>query len=333
MVHAYAARAQDKELEPFEYELPERKEDEIDINVAYCGICHSDLSMLQNDWHMTQYPFVPGHEVVGTVTAVGTGVKHLSLGQQVGVGWFTNSCTTCEQCMRGEHNHCPTREQMIVGRHGGFADTVRCGALWATPLPDEMDLASAGPLFCGGITVFNPIAHYVKPTDKVAVIGIGGLGHLALQFLSKWGCEVTAFTSSEDKMMEAKLYGAHHTVNSRDPDAIGKCAGQFDFVLNTTNANLPWEAYVQTLQPHGRFHTVGAVPDPIPLQAFSLIVGQKSVSGSPLGSPALVQQMLAFCVRHGIKPKIEEFALADVNAAMQHLKDGKARYRIVLKVS
>lgn len=332
-VKAYAAQERGGKLSPFEYELGPIGHEHIDIQVDYCGICHSDLSMLNNDWRMTSYPFVPGHEVVGTVVAAGEHVKGVAIGDKVGVGWNSESCMHCQQCMSGDHNLCPSAEGIIVGRHGGFADRVRCHWGWATLLPDDLDLSKAGPLFCGGITVFNPIVkNGVQPLDRVGVIGIGGLGHLALQFLHKWGCEVTAFTSSPDKAEMAKKMGATHVVSSRDEDAMGDIAGSLNFILNTTNVNLNWQPYLNALSPYGTLHTVGAVPDPMPVPAFSLIGGHKSISGSPVGSPALTRKMVDFCARHDILPVTEEFALSDVNEALEHLEAGKARYRIVLKM-
>lgn len=332
-VHAYAADAAGGELKPCEYELGDLGAHEVDIRVTHCGICHSDLSMLDNEWGMSAYPLVPGHEAAGVVEGVGEHVTHLKAGDRVGLGWFSKSCMHCRTCMGGDHNMCAQNEATIVGRHGGFADRVRCDAAWAIPIPDGVDPVSAGPLFCGGITVFNPIVQFgVQPTDRVGVIGIGGLGHMALGFLNKWGCEVTAFTSSGAKAEEALKLGAHRTVNSRDESAIQAEAGRFDFILSTVNVPLNWEHYINALGPRGRLHHVGAVLEPIPVGAFSLIMQQRSVSGSPLGSPATTADMLNFCARHEIKPVTETFKLSNVNDAMQHLRDGNARYRIVLEV-
>ena len=331
-VNAYAAHSEKDKLTPFEYSLAELGPEQVEIKVSYCGICHSDLSMLNNDWGVTSYPFVPGHEVVGTIVAKGDAVKVLQVGDEVGLGWFSESCLHCHSCLSGEHNLCAQTEQTIISRHGGFADYVRCHWLWASPIPKGLDASKLGPMFCAGITVFNPmIQNNVLPTDKVGVIGIGGLGHLAIQFLNKWGCEVTAFTSSADKADEAKRLGAHHVVNSRDDSELEKVAGSYDFIINTTNVNLNWEGYINALAPKGRLHTVGIVADPIPVSTFPLILGQKSVSGSPLGSPATINQMLEFCNRHDILPITEEFPMSQVNQAFEHLKAGDARYRIVLK--
>jgi len=208
---------------------------------------------------------------------------------------------------------------------------VRAAADSVIPIPDGIDLESAGPLFCGGITVFNPLVQFdVKPTDKAAVIGIGGLGHLALQFLNAWGCEVTAFTSSADKRKEALGFGAHHTLNSRDQKEIEAAAGHFDLIISTVNVKLDWNLYLGTLNPRGRLHFVGATLEPLDIGVFSLIMGQRSISGSPVGSPATIAKMLKFASLHNIKPIIEKFSFDDINAAIARLRSGKAHYRIVL---
>lgn len=217
--------------------------------------------------------------------------------------------------------------------HGGFADVVRCNWEWAIPLPEGVAPESAGPLFCGGITVFNPMLQLgIKPTDKVGVIGVGGLGHMALMFLQHWGCEVTAFTSNPAKEAELKAMGAHKVLNSTSSAVLDQHKGYFDYLINTTNVTLKWNEYLATLAPRGRLCMVGAVLEPMSIPAFSLIGGQKSVSGSPVGGPPAMIDMLDFCARHSIAPKVEQFALADVNKAMEHLEAGKARYRVVLKV-
>lgn len=331
-ISAYAAESDKGSLKPFEYSLSDIGPDQVDIKVNYCGICHSDLSMLNNDWGITSYPFVPGHEIVGTIVDKGEHVKGLTIGDEVGLGWFSESCMHCNFCLSGNHNLCAQPEQTIVNRHGGFANYVRCHWGWASPVPKELDAAKLGPMFCGGITVFNPIIQAsVQATDRVGVIGVGGLGHLAIQFLNKWGCEVTAFTSSPDKADEAVNLGAHYIVNSRDESELEDVTGKYDFIINTTNVNLNWEGYLNALAPKGKLHTVGVIPDPIPVPAFPIIIGQKSVSGSPLGSPATINQMLEFCARHSILPVTEEFAMSEINDAFEHLKAGKARYRIVLR--
>ncbi len=332
IIQAYAAHEAGGELKPFEYTLGDLHPHEVEIDVKYCGICHSDLSMIDDEWDLSQYPLVPGHEVVGKIAALGSNVKHLQVGQTVGLGWYAESCMTCDQCMSGNHNLCANGIGTISGRHGGFAKKVRAHAGWTIPLPDGLDPVSAGPMFCGGITVFNPlIQNNTSPLHHVAVVGIGGLGHIALAFLRAWGCEVTAFSTTPDKEAEAKKLGAHHFVNSRDPDAMIKLAGQFDMILVTVNVELPWDQYIAMLKPKGKLYIVGAVPS-VSASVFPLLIGQKSIGGSPVGSPYNIAEMLKFAARHQISPVIETFKLSAVNEAMAHLASGKARYRIVLEV-
>lgn len=331
-VSAYAANGPHEKLTPLSYEMGEIGPEQVDIRVINCGICHSDLSMMNNDWGMTAYPIVPSHEIIGEVVAACNAVKNVKVGDKVGVGWFFGSCMSCHECMDGAHHLCSKAEYTIGGRHGGFADYVRSHWSWAIALPEGIDLDKAGPLLCGRITVFNPIILAgVKATDKVGVIGIGGLGHMALKFLNKWGCEVIAFSSNPDKKKSILEMGATRIVDSTNPEELAKIAGSLNFILNTTNVSLDWNSYLVALAPKGKFHNVGAVLEPMAIPAFTLLTGEKSVAGSPLGSPALTRTMLEFCVRHDIYPITEEFPMAQVNEALAHLESGKARFRIVLK--
>lgn len=330
-IHAYAAEVAGGPLKPFEYDPGPLLPEQVEIAVEHCGICHSDLSMLDAEWGRSTYPLVPGHEVVGTVAAVGEQVRGLKLGQRVGLGWFASSCMHCQNCLSGDHNFCVSNQATIVGRHGGFADRVRAHWVWAVPLPEGIDARTAGPLFCGGITVFNPLVQFgVKPTDRVGVVGIGGLGHLAIRFLRAWGCEVTAFTSSEAKREEARTLGAHRVVATGDAAALKALAGQFSFILVTINVAQNWAAYLATLAPRGRLHFVGAVIEPMGVRPQLLFGNQKSVSGSPLGSPSTTRTMLEFAARHGIGPQAEFFPMTQANEAIEHLRAGKARYRVIL---
>lgn len=332
MIKAYAATEPGGELKPFEYDPGPLGDHDVEIDVEYCGICHSDLSMLNNEWGITQFPFVPGHEVAGKVSAVGKHVAKLNIGDRVGLGWHAGYCNECQTCMEGDHNLCSSAQGTIVGRHGGFADKVRAQASSVVALPQGLDSEKAGPLFCGGITVYNPMVQFdVKPTARVGVVGIGGLGHMALQFLNAWGCEVTAFTSSESKRQEALELGAHHTLDSRDKEALKRAANSFDLILSTVNVSLDWNSYINTLKPRGRLHLVGAVLEPVAVSVFALMGAQRSVSSSPVGSPAVIAEMLDFAERHNIEPKVEVFDMADVNKAVERLENGNPRYRVVLK--
>lgn len=332
-VNAFAAMEAGNKLEPFQYEMGQLGPQDVDIAVKHCGVCHSDLSMMKNDWEMSTYPLVPGHEVIGIVDSIGTDVSTLTVGDTVGLGWHSGYDLSCPQCMSGDHNLCAAATGTIVGRHGGFADRVRAQEASVVKLPEGLAAADAGPLFCGGITVFNPLVQYdVSPMSRVGVIGVGGLGHLAIQFAAAWGCEVTAFTSTAAKADEARNLGARHIVNSRSDTEIEAAAGSLDLILSTVNVTLDWNAYLSTLRPHGRLHFLGAAAEPIVFPVTSLMFGQKSISSSPVGSPATIENMLDFAARHSISPTTEHFAMPDVNQAMQHLEAGKARYRIVLDV-
>jgi len=331
-IQAYAATGARGTLEPYSFDPGPLGPEEVEIKVSHCGICHSDLSMLDNDWGMSQYPFVPGHEIAGTVLAVGEQAKGVKVGQRVGVGWSASSCLSCPQCLSGQHNLCANAQGTIVGRHGGFANKLRAQWPWVRPLPDELDPVSTGPLLCGGITVFAPLlVHGILPVSRVGIIGIGGLGHMALQFANKWGCEVHAFTTSDSKIEEAKKLGAHFVHNTKQGGALKKLAGSLDLIISTINVPLDIPGLLGTLAPNGRLHVVGAVLEPMPVPAFGLITGQKSISGSPTGSPNAIDQMLGFSARHQVAPVTELFPMSKVNDAIEHLRSGKARYRIVLE--
>jgi alcohol/geraniol dehydrogenase (NADP+) len=304
--------------------------EDVEIAVEHCGLCHSDLSVLTNEWGISLYPAILGHEVVGRITALGLHAKGLNVGQRVGVGWNSCSCMHCHQCMSGSHHLCPQARLTIVGHRGGFATHIRSHWAWAIPLPEKLNPADAGPLMCGGTTVFSPLAMYAKPTDRVGIIGIGGLGHLAVKFAAAYGCDVTAFTSSESKFDEAKGFGANQVVSSRDSAAIKKLAGSFDLLISTVNVKLDWDAIIGTIAPNGRLHLVGAVLEPIPVAVFSLILQQRCISGSPAGSPTSIERMLNFAARHSVAPQTEHFPMSRINDAFARLESGKARYRIVL---
>ena len=305
--------------------------EDVEVAVDHCGLCHSDISILTNDWGISQYPAILGHEVVGRVTAVGPNAKKgLKVGQRVGVGWFSASDMHCHQCMSGNHHLCPQAQATIIGHRGGFASHIRAHWAWALPLPEKLNPADAGPLLCGGVTVFAPLTRFVKPTDRVGIIGVGGLGHMAVKFAAAYGCDVTAFTSSESKFEEAKGFGANHVVSSRNSAAIRRIGGSFDLLISTVNVRLDWDALIGTLAPNGRLHVVGAVLEPIPVAAFSLIQQQRGVSGSPTGSPMAIETMLDFAARHKIAPQTEHFPMSKINEAFARLASGKARYRIVL---
>ena len=331
MIKAYAVTEPNGKLAPYQYDPGELNANEVEIDVLYCGICHSDLSVMDSEWGPMPYPIVPGHEVIGSIAAIGSNVKNLDVDQNVGLGWHAGYCEFCAMCENSDHNLCAKAQLTIIGHHGGFADKVRASASSVVAIPEGVDLATAGPLFCAGITVFNPLVQFdIKPTAHVGVIGIGGLGHLALQFLNAWGCEVTAFSSSESKTKEALELGAHHVLNSRNEEEVSSAAGRFDLIISTVNANLDWANYCSTLAPKGRLHFVGAVTQALDIRPSALLAKQLSISSSPVGSPATIQQMLEFAKLHEIKPWVEKYSFDQINEAVDRLRSGKTHYRIVL---
>jgi len=330
-IQGLAAHAAGAELLAFKYEPGKIGPMEVEIGITHCGICHSDLHLIANDWGMSQYPFIPGHEVVGTVTALGAEVKSLTLGQRVGLGWQSNSCGICEWCVKGMENLCLEAECTCVHRHGGYADKVRANARFVIPVPEGIESEHAAPLLCGGVTVYNPLrSHGINPSSRVGIVGIGGLGHIAIQFARVFGAEVTAFSTSASKEEEARTLGAHHFVNSRETKAMKEVAGTMDFILNTANADQDWNNYIQALRPTGTLCFVGVPPSPLSAHIFPLIAGQRSITGSPIGSPAQLREMLDVAARHGVKAMTESFPMAKANEAIEKVKKNKVRYRAVL---
>jgi uncharacterized zinc-type alcohol dehydrogenase-like protein len=331
LVRAWAASAAKQALQAFSFDPGPLAPDEVEIDVSHCGICHADLCMVNNDWGMAQYPLIPGHEVVGKVSAVGSQAKNVVVGQRVGVGWNACSCMYCGACMTGQHHLCGQAVPTMVGRHGGYAEKIRVHWAWAIPLPDRLEMADIGPLMCGGIAVFAPLLVFdVKPTHHVGIVGIGGLGHMAIKFAAAWGCEVTAFSSNESKKQHAITLGAHHAVSIGDSAAVATMTNRLDLLLVTSDVALDWSGLLKTLKPNGRLHVLGAILEPMSVSALDLIFGQKSVSGSPTGSPVVISSMLEFAARHAITPQVEHFPMRKVNDALSRLASGNVRYRVVL---
>ena len=332
-VKSYAATAVKGKLEPYSYEPGPLGPDEVEVKVTHCGVCHSDIAMIDNDWGMSEFPLVPGHEAVGTVAAVGANVgDHLKPGARVGVGWQCGSCQHCEWCATGKEHLCAGNQGTIIRHRGGWAESVRAHWKFVVPIPDGLKSEAAGPLMCAGTTVFTPMAHYgVTAGMKTAVLGVGGLGHLAVQFLAKMGCDVTAISSSHDKDADTKKLGATHFIATKNTDELKKAANTFDFIISTVSADVPWGDYVAALRPQGRLVVCGLPESDIKFPVMPLIP-EKSVSGGSAGSPTDTARMLAFAARTGVAPMVEQFALKDVNAAVERVRSGKVRFRAVLAV-
>jgi uncharacterized zinc-type alcohol dehydrogenase-like protein len=330
-MHGLGVHAAGAQLLPYRFDPGELKAHEVEIRISHCGVCHSDIHLINNDWGISQYPFIPGHEIVGTVIAVGQDVRNLTVGQRAGVGWQSDSCGICEWCRSGNEHMCAQAQPTCVGRNGGFADRIRVNWRFAVPLPENLDSESAAPLLCAGITVYAPLRNYgVRPSSRVGIIGIGGLGHIGIQFARAFGAEVTAFSSSKDKEIEAIELGAHRFVNTRDAGALKKVAGSFDLLLSTVNAEQDWSAYLQALRPNGVLCMLGAPPSAMQLQIPILIGGQRTVSGSSTGSPKDLYEMLDVAARHGVKAITESFDMAKANEAVARVKKNQVRYRAVL---
>ena len=331
MIHGFGVHAAGAELLPFKYEPGELRSQDVEIKISHCGVCHSDISLIDNDWGLSQYPFIPGHEIIGTITGMGSAVAEFTVGDRVGVGWQADSCGHCEWCRKGEENLCAKAQPTCVHRHGGYADALRVNARFALKIPTALASEQTAPLLCAGITVYSPMRLYgLNASSRVGIIGIGGLGHIALQFAHAFGAEVTAFSSSNDKGTEAKEFGAHHFVNTRETKSLKALAGSLDFILSTINADQDWNAYIAALRPHGSFCFVGVPPKPAAFQVFPMIAGIKSVSGCNIGSPMQIAEMLDVAARHGIKAKTEKFPMAKANEAVARARKSAVRYRAVL---
>jgi uncharacterized zinc-type alcohol dehydrogenase-like protein len=330
-IRGLAVHAAGAELLPYRYDPGELGPLEVEIAVTHCGVCHSDLHLISNDWGTSHYPFIPGHEIVGTVAGMGSAVRTLKLGQRVGLGWQSNSCGECEWCTRGLENLCPAAEATCVHRNGGYAESVRANARFVIPIPDALDSERTAPLLCGGITVYSPMRmRGINPSSRVGVVGIGGLGHLAIQFARVFGAQVTAFSTSPGKEEEARALGAHHFVNTLESKAMKEMVGTQDFILSTIGADHDWHAFIQALRPMGTLCFVGVPPSPVSIQAFPLISGMRAITGSPIGSPFSLREMLDVAARHGVQAQTEHFPMEKANEAIERVKKSKVRYRAVL---
>ena len=331
MIKSYAAMQKGAHLEEFIFDEIPLQPKEVRIRVHSCGICHSDISAIDNNWGKSKFPMVAGHEVVGEIIELGSEASFHRIGDKVGLGWHSGYCNNCEYCANGDHNFCSKTNKTVYSQYGGFAEKVSANEVSVIPLPSELNPVNAGPLLCGGITVFTPIVEFdIDKNHKIGVIGIGGLGHLAIKFYKALGCHVTAFTSSKDKDEYLLSIGADEVLSSTDQINIKKYNGLFDFIISTVNVKLDWDLYLSLIKPRGRLHFVGAVLEKIDTSVFSLMGGRRSISGSPVGSPKNIKKMLDFCAEHNIYPDVENFKFEDINIALQKLRDNKIRFRAVL---
>ncbi len=333
MIRAFAAHAARGRLEPFMYEPAPLGAQEVEIHISHCGMCHTDLHYLDNDWGNSSYPLIPGHEIVGVISAVGTAVTQLTLRQRVGVGYQSGSCMECERCLSGQENLCERKELTCRGRPGGYADFIRVDSRFVFPLPAALASETAAPLLCAGVTVYAALqAAALRPGQHVGVLGIGGLGHIALQFARALGYEVTAFSTSPDKEADARRFGAHHFIHNQEPTRLESTHNTFDLLLSTVTARLDWSTYVNLLRPNGRLHFVGSLAGSLDVPAGLLIAGQKSLSGSLIGSRATLREMLELAAQHNIQAETEVVPITEVNVALDKVRHHEARYRMVLQM-
>jgi uncharacterized zinc-type alcohol dehydrogenase-like protein len=331
MIEGYAVHAAGAELHTYKYDPGPLQPNDVEILISHCGVCHSDVSLIDHEWGISQFPFIPGHEVVGTVAEVGIGVQSLKPGQRVGVGWQCDSCGHCEWCLRGIQEQCAKAALTCVGRNGGFADRIRVNSRFAIPMPEALDSETAAPLLCAGNTVYSPLRlHGVNPSSRVGIVGIGGLGHLAIQFARAFGADVTAFSSSAEKQDEALSLGAHHFVNTRESKALKSLAGSFDLILSTISGDSDWKAYVQALRPKGSLVFTGIPKKPASFAVMPMILQEQNVAGARATGPARIAEMLDVAARHKIRATVERFDMRDANLAVEKARKGAVRYRAVL---
>ena len=338
---AYAAHSETSGLSPFTINRREPRADDVFIDIAYCGICHTDLHFVENDWGMTVYPVVPGHEIVGHVVAVGSEVTKFKVGDRVGVGCLVDSCRECAPCQEGLEQYCTGGNVLTYNgedRHdgsitfGGYSENIVVSERFVVRVPDALDLAAAAPLLCAGITTYSPLRHFgVRAGHRVGVIGMGGLGHMGIKLARAMGAEVTLFTRSADKAAEGRQQGAHHVIVSTDEAQMEAAAGQFDFMLDTVPVAHDLNPYVAALK-HDGVHILVGMPEPVdpPLDAAGLIFARRSLAGSLIGGLPETQECLDFCAEHGISCDIEMLEIGKVNEAYERLKRGDVRYRFVI---
>ncbi|TKS54839.1 NAD(P)-dependent alcohol dehydrogenase [Luteimonas yindakuii] len=336
---AYAAPSADEPLAPFTVERREPRAHEVLIDILYCGVCHSDIHQVRDEWGGSIFPMVPGHEIVGRVSRAGEGATRFAVGDLVGVGCFVDSCRSCEQCRAGEEQYC--REGMTgtynsrerdsgEPTYGGYATRIVVDENYVVRIPDGIAPERAAPLLCAGITTYSPLRHFgVKAGDEVAVVGLGGLGHMAVKLARAMGARVTVLSTSESKRQDAMALGAEGFLSTRERSMFREHAGTFDFIIDTVSAQHDYNAYLNLLKIDGTMVLLG-IPDPTPLSAFPLVSGRRRLAGSMIGGIRETQEMLDFCAEHGVASDVEVIDIADINTAYERMLKGDVRYRFVI---
>jgi uncharacterized zinc-type alcohol dehydrogenase-like protein len=338
----YAATDASKPLTPFTFERRAPNDDDVAISVKYCGVCHSDIHQARNEWGFSKYPMVPGHEVAGIVTAVGSKVTKFKVGDRVGVGCFVNSCTTCATRDLDYEHYMPGLVQTYndveadgeTPTYGGYSDSIVVKEGYVLSFPDNIPLDAGAPLLCAGITLYSPLRHWkAGPGKKVAVVGMGGLGHMGVKLAHAMGAEVTVLSQTLSKKEDGLKLGADHYYATSDAETFTKLAGSFDLILNTVGTAIDWNAYLNLLKYDGSMVLLGVPEHAVPVHAFSLIPGRRSLSGSMIGSIKETQEMLDFCGEHNIVSEIELINIDKINEAYERVLKSDVRYRFVIDIA
>lgn len=340
-VKAYAAQAADKDLEPLNIDRREPGAEDVEIEILYCGVCHSDIHTARNEWGGSRYPVVPGHEIVGKVSRVGKNVKNHKVGDTVGVGCFVDSCGHCENCNDHQEQYClngatatynsPSRVEKDVHTYGGYSTHIVVKEDFVLKISEKLPLNAVAPLLCAGITTYSPLRHWnVKKGDKVAVVGLGGLGHMAVKLASSMGAEVTMLSRSPEKAKDAEELGAAHFELTTDPDNMKRLAGKFNLIINTVSAVHDYNEYLKLLKTNGVMVLLGIPPKALEVQASQLISRRRSLVGSLVGGIKETQEMLDYCAEHGIVSDVEMINIDQINEAYERTLSADVRYRFVI---
>jgi uncharacterized zinc-type alcohol dehydrogenase-like protein len=340
---SYAAQSATSELAPHEITRRELRPQDVQIEILYCGVCHSDLHVARNEWGNTTFPAVPGHEIVGRITAVGTDVSRFKTGDLAGVGCMVDSCRVCDNCKKGLEQFCRegntgtynSKDKVGGGvTYGGYSKSIVVDQDFVLRISDRLPLEAVAPLLCAGITTYSPLRHWkVGEGHKVAVVGLGGLGHMAVKLAASFGAEVTMLSTSPGKEADARKLGAHHFALTKDPAQLQALTGKFDFIIDTVSAEHDYNAYVNMLNTDGVMICVGAPPTPAQVSAFSLIGGRRSIAGSLIGGIPETQEMLDYCAERDIVSDIELINIADINTAYERMLKGDVKYRFVIDMA
>ena len=345
MIHAkgYAALAASTPLAPFKFDRRDPGPTDVHFRILYCGVCHSDVHQARNEWGGSIYPMVPGHEIVGKVTAVGSAVKKFKPGDLAAVGCLVDSCRECENCKQGLEQYCKVRSVGTYNSYerdgktptyGGYSDKIVVDQDFVLRVPDNLELQAVAPLLCAGITTYSPLRHWrVGKGHRVGVLGLGGLGHMAVKFASAFGAEVTMLSTSPSKEADAKRLGAHKFVLTTNSEAVKSFRGYFDFIIDTVSAPHDYNLFLSMLNTNGVHICVGAPPTPSEIRAFSLIGNRRSIAGSMIGGLPETQEMLNYCAEYNIVSDVEVIAMKDINTAYERMLKGDVRYRFVIDMS